>query len=99
MIHTIIQTERRKAPRELAISIDPTVRDIKGNVVSTAPVQLHSMGANITDQTNILYAAEWDGVAPYVTVLKGDIASIKMAYAGWPMIDKAAWEARPVVKP
>ena len=73
MIHTIIQTERRHAPRELAIEIKS---------------QLHSMGERIDDESNILYAAEWDGKAPYVTVLKGDLSSIKMAYAGWPMIDK-----------
>ena len=78
MIHTIIQTERRAAPRELAIKVQS---------------QLHSMGARIDDPTNILYAAEWDGKAPYVTVTKGSIAGIKMAYAGWPMITKEQWIA------
>ena len=78
MIHTIILAERRKAPRELAIN----VRD-----------QLHSMGERIDDESNIVYAAEWDGKAPYVTVLKGDIADLKMAYAGWPMVDQVTYEA------
>jgi len=78
MIHVIIQTERRKAQRELAINIQS---------------QLHSMGASITDPTNILYAAEWDGKAPYVIVTKGSIADIKMAYAGWPMVTKEQWTA------
>ena len=78
MIHTIIQTERRKAPRELAINVQS---------------QLHSRGERIDDPTNILYAAEWDGVKPYVTVTKGSLASINMAYAGWPMVDEATWKA------
>lgn len=78
MIHCIIQTERRKAPRELAIEVK---------------AQLHAMGERIDDPTNIVYAAEWDGKASYVTVLKGDLASIKMAYAGWPMIDEETWKA------
>ena len=78
MIHTIIQTERRAAPRELAINVQS---------------QLHTMGERIDDMTNIVYAAEWDGKAPYVTVLKGSLASINMAYAGWPMVDEATWKA------
>jgi hypothetical protein len=91
MIHTIIRAERREAPRNTAIAIDASTRDAKGAVIAAA-TQLHDMGTKITDQANIVYAAEWDGVSPYVIVLKGDIASIKMAYAGWPMIDKAAWD-------
>ena len=93
MIHIIIQTERRAAPRELAIRIDPTMRNARGDVVSTSPAQLHTMGARIDDPTNIVYAAEWDGQAPYVKVFKGSLASINMAYAGWPMVDEATWKA------
>ncbi|CAB4199377.1 hypothetical protein UFOVP1326_41 [uncultured Caudovirales phage] len=78
MIHVTINEERRKAPRELAIEVK---------------AQLHTMGERIDDLANIVYAAEWDGIAPYVTVLKGDISSIKMAYAGWPMVDEATWRA------
>ena len=78
MIHTIIKTERRSAPRELALSIAS---------------QLHTMGERIDDMANIIYAAEWDGKAPYVTVLKGNLADINMAYAGWPMVDEATWKA------
>lgn len=50
--------------------------------------QLHSMGAPITDNPNIIYAAEWDGVADHVTVLKGSMTGLTMQYAGWPMTDK-----------
>jgi hypothetical protein len=48
------------------------------------------MGESITDlaNTNILYAAEWDFQTPYVNVLKGSIADLMMAYAGWPMTNK-----------
>lgn len=80
--HVVIQTEHRVAtpekPRELAIAI-------KG--------QLHAMGKSVADMTSpqILYAAEWDQVSPWVTVLKGSIADLKMAYAGWPMVTKEEW--------
>lgn len=50
--------------------------------------QLHSMGESVTDNHNIIYAAEWDGVADHVTVLKGSMEGLTMAYAGWPMTDK-----------
>lgn len=52
--------------------------------------QLHSMGESITDNPNIIYAAEWDGVSDHVTVLKGSMAGLTMAYAGWPMTDVPA---------
>ena len=52
--------------------------------------QRHSMGESITDNPNIIYAAEWDGVADHVTVLKGSMAALTMAYAGWPMTDTPA---------
>ena len=86
MIHVIIAAERRKAPRELAISIQG---------------QLHSMGASVADidSPQITYAAEWDLKSPWVTVLKGKISDLKMAYLGWPMVDEATWKAaQPVVK-
>lgn len=92
MIHVIIQTERRSGSRANSIQIDASTRDASGKVIAAA-TQLHTMGASITDPANIVYAAEWDGKAPYVTVLKGSIASINMAYAGWPMVDEATWRA------
>lgn len=72
MIHVIIQEERRISPGELALEVEG---------------QLHTMGERMDSDENIVYAAEWDGKSPYVTVLKGDISDIKMAYAGWPMTD------------
>lgn len=103
--HIIIAQERRIStpamPRQLAISINTdtatqTGVDAKGMpifIVTPRPAQLHSMGDRIADVTvpNILYAAEWDGISPYINVLKGNISDPKMAYAGWPLIDKATW--------
>ena len=108
MIHIIIAEERRVSTEEkartLAISINNDLLVSNGKTdargmpdydVTSRPAQLHSMGKTITDKAsaNIIYAAEWDGKAPYVIVLKGDIADLKMAYAGWPMVDQKTWEA------
>jgi len=41
------------------------------------------MGERIEDESNIAYAAEWDGKAPYVVVLKGIISDLMMAYIGF----------------
>ncbi len=70
--HVIIATERRTAPRELAINVQG---------------QLHSMGVRIDYEAdaNILYIAVWDGASEYLEVTKGNVADLKMAYAGWPM--------------
>lgn len=104
MIHAIIKEERRvstkERPRGLAQSMNNDLRtlgvDANGRpkcTVTSRPPQLHMMGTRIDSMDNIEYAASWDGRAPYVEVLKGDIASIKMAYAGWPMVTKAEWDA------
>ena len=61
--------------------------------VTPMPAQLHTMAEEVTDYSNIAYAAEWDGKSPYVNVLAGDIADIKLAYFGWPMITKEQWDA------
>lgn len=89
--HTVIAKENRTStpdkPRQLAIDVQS---------------QLHSMGDSISNITNanILYAATWDGVSPWIVVEKGSIADLKMAYMGFPMIDKATWDAaNPQVKP
>jgi uncharacterized protein YigE (DUF2233 family) len=101
MIHTVIAVERRKAPRQLAIEINNDLRTQTGMdkngmpvfSVTQRPAQLHSMGEVVNDFSNILYAAEWDGSSPWITAHKGDIADLKMAYAGWPMVTKEQWEA------
>jgi hypothetical protein len=102
MIHTIIAEERRKAPRQLAIQMNNDLRTQTGTdkdgmpvfSVAQRPAQLHSMGEKVSDWTNIVYAAEWDGSSPWITVHKGDIADLKMAYAGWPCVtSKEEWEA------
>lgn len=102
MIHTIIATERRKAPRELALPMNADIRVQTGTDangfpifdVTPQPPQLHSLGTKITDESNILYAAEWDGKSPWVVVHIGEIADLKMAYSGWPMEEQAEYEAR-----
>ena len=81
MIHVMIARERRAAPRELAILI--------------AGTQLHTMGESVGNLADpqILYAASWDGISPWIVVLKGKISDLKMSYAGWPMVDQATWDA------
>ena len=78
----MIAQERRTAPRDLAIPI--------------AGTQLHMMGESVADITDpqIIYAASWDGISPWIVVLKGKISDLKMSYAGWPMVDQATWEAQ-----
>jgi hypothetical protein len=101
MIHCVIKEERRKAPRQLAIEINNDLRtqtgtDAKGMPVyqiTPRPAQLHSMGTRIDDEANILYCAEWDQKAPYVTVIKGDMADLRMGFLGWPTVTKEQWEA------
>lgn len=84
--HVVIASERRvstpAAPRQLALPVTTNVG-----------VQLHTMGASISNiaDTNIVYAATWDGVSPWVAVLKGSVSGLNMAYLGWPMIDQATW--------
>jgi hypothetical protein len=71
--HVIIQTERRSAPRELAIEFES---------------QLHTTGESIGNLADdqIVYASRWDGRSPIIEVLKGSVDDLKMAYSGWPMI-------------
>ena len=98
MIHTIIAQERRKAPRQLATAINNdlvtkrTILGVEQTEISPRPLQLHSMGEKVTDWRNIIYAAEWDGSSPWITVLKGNLSDLKMAYAGWPMITREEYE-------
>ena len=90
MIHVTIAQERRTAPRELALVQSADVYDADGNLVQANPPQLHSMCAAVTDLNDpqIVYAAEWDMASPYIKVLKGSIADLKLAYAGWPMVEE-----------
>jgi len=81
--HVMIATEMRK-PVTLP---DGTVD--KSRLALAHDNQLHNMGAGFDPtNTNIIYCAEWDGVSPYVIVHKGKLSDIKMAYAGWPMVDQ-----------
>lgn len=99
-----IAKRRSKVP---VTSINADIRtpdgvDGQGNpkfIVTPMPAQLHTMAEEVTDMSNIAYAAEWDGKAPYVTVLAGDIADIKLMYFGWPSITKEQWEAENTHQP
>jgi hypothetical protein len=96
--HTVIAVEKRistvTAPRQLAIpitsgAVSTGVLDANGLPVidtSTQVEELHSMGTAIQALTNpnLIYCAEWDGVADHVTVLKGSMVGLNMQYAGWP---------------
>jgi hypothetical protein len=102
MIHIILAEDRRisteEKARQPAIPISNDIRVQKGVDAKGAPIyevthrpaQLHSMGERVEDMgnENILYAAEWDGVSPWIVVHKGSIADLKMAYMGWPMVEK-----------
>jgi hypothetical protein len=101
--HVVIQTERRQAPRKLALPMNNDLQVQTGTDQSGMPVyqvtprppQLHAIGEalNHQDDANITYAAEWDGVSPWIVVHKGSIADLRMAYAGWPMVTREEWEA------
>ena len=79
--HVIIREERRQGERA-------TSREHRG--------QLHDIGDRVDNLASdqIKYAAEWDQQAPYLTIHKGRIADLLMAYMGWPMEDQATYEAR-----
>ncbi len=80
--HVIIAQERRTPARELAMLIDMD--------------QLHSLGyaLNNPDDPNLLYIAAWNQVDPWIDVLKGDNAVLKMRFAGWPVVTQAEYEAQ-----
>ena len=116
MMHIIIKTEKRAEHRtalgidrsRLALPMNADLRTPNGQTVNgmpqfdvtPQPPQLHTQGAKITDWTNVAYAAEWDGISPWVTVLAGDHSSLKMRYMGWPDCTKEEWDAlHPVVPP
>ena len=86
---------KQTAPTEVVknVLVPPDPFPMK-QIATSVHGQLHSMGERIDDLVNgnILYASEWDGISPWLEVLKGSIADLKMAYAGWPMVDRATWE-------
>lgn len=92
--------KRRSKVAVTSINADirtPDGVDAKGApkfIVTPMPAQLHTMAEEVTDYSNIAYAAEWDGKAPWITVLAGSIADLKLAYMGWPMEEQATYEAR-----
>jgi hypothetical protein len=97
MIHLILIEERRvstpEKPRELAIQVTSFLPQVsQGKEAISTLTQLHMLSEVIAFD-NVIYAAEWDGVSPYLTVLIGDVKDVNMTYAGWPM------SVAPVVNP
>lgn len=75
--------------------IDTGTKDKDGRPVYDVqenPPVLHHIGECIDDPSNVLYAAEWDGRAPYINVLIGTFDPTAMQWAGWPMITKEEYE-------
>ncbi|CAB4171383.1 hypothetical protein UFOVP1095_6 [uncultured Caudovirales phage] len=109
MIHIIIRQENRTPKQgplgenrsRLALPINADLHTPNGKTVNgmpqfdvtPQPPQLHTQGAEIKDWTNIEYAAEWDGVSPWITILAGYNSSLKMRYMGWPTCTKEEWDA------
>lgn len=84
--------------KEVFVPADPQARmgvDPVKIANGKLPAQIHTVAERIDDvkEENILYAAEWDGKSPWITVHKGKIADLKMAYLGWPMVTQDEWEA------
>lgn len=68
----------------------------KGWTLETTPQNVTRIHAVVDDNysnAGAVYAATWDGKAPYVILQVGTVPLMNMAYLGWPMIDKVAWEA------
>ena len=64
--------------------------------VTPRPPQLHTLGESLDPKgnPNVLYAAEWDLKSPWITVYKGAISDLKLAYMGHPLEEQATYEAR-----
>jgi len=99
----MIKEERRTPPREQAIvqNADIVVQTGTGKdgmptySVTKRPPQLHMSNATaVTDTDNLLYASEWDGRSPWITVLLGSIGDLKLSPMGWPMVTEAEWTAQ-----
>lgn len=92
--HVQIALENRKP----TVNPDGTLNSSR--LATPVSGQLHTLGTSIKDITNanILYAATWDGVSPWIVILKGSNLGLTMLYAGWPTVDEATWKAsQPIV--
>ena len=66
-----------------------------GYTLEVTPQKVNRIHAIVDDNysnAGAVYAATWDGIAPYVILQVGTVALTNMAFLGWPMIDKAAWD-------
>ena len=101
--HIVIQTERRSpAVTDMGEDRSRMAISIQGPV-PTGPAQLHTL--SIADLSHhdwtpaqYIYVARWDGIAPWIEVLKGDHHALNMGYAGWPTVTEAEWAAQEVLE-
>jgi hypothetical protein len=54
--------------------------------------QLHTITEDSAPHDEAVCVLQWDGQKPYVEVLKGDLAMPKLAFLGWPSVDKVTYE-------
>lgn len=60
---------------------------------TTTPImRKHGIVADGASNAGCIYAATWNGTDPYVILQVGTVALINLAFLGWPMIDKTAWD-------
>ena len=64
--------------------------------IAATPILYHMLVADTYNYAAVgaVYAAQWDGRAPYVTVLLGNPHALTMEFAGWPRWRKVQWDAR-----
>ena len=72
------------------------MKDALAAITVTAPLQGTQTGVqrvhavlppgSMQSLAGATYVAQWDGVAPCVTVIVGTFSQLNMAYLGWPMV-------------
>ena len=56
-------------------------------------------GEDITAPTNAIFSADWDGSSPYLENVTGTIPAVGLPFAGWPAMDKAAFDSLQPIQP
>lgn len=92
IFHTVIAVERRTEMVEVLGQLVP-VRVQATDFASQLHAKGEFLGGGYATDPQIIYAAEWDGQSPWITVLKGDNSTLMLRYAGWPEITKEEWNA------
>ena len=67
--------------------------DADGNITGGTPTP-------IVAPTSAVFTADWDGSSPYLENVMGTIPTVGLPFAGWPAVDKAAFDAQqPINQP